>query len=63
MTNQEIFYIINALKEIVDNIDDWQNDYDYDIHKNEFFHKSYNGNLDEQIKGWFNLSCGEKVTN
>ncbi len=63
MTNEEIFYIINALKEIVDNIDDWQTDYDYDIHKNEFFHKSYNGNLDEQIKGWFNLSCGEKVTN
>ncbi len=63
MTNEEIFYIINALKEILDNINDWQTDYDYDIHKNEFFHKSYNGNLDEQIKGWFNLSCGEKVTN
>ncbi len=63
MTNEEIFYIINAIKEIVDNINDWQTDYDYDIQKNEFFHKSYNGNLSEQINGWFNLSGGEKVTN
>ena len=63
MTNEEIFYIINAIKEIVDNINDWQTDYDYDIHKNEFFHKSYNGNLSEQINGWFNLSGEEKVTN
>jgi selenocysteine lyase/cysteine desulfurase len=63
MTNEEIFYVINAVKEIVDNINDWQTDYDYDIHKNEFFHKSYNGNLNEQIKEWFNLSGGEKVTN
>jgi selenocysteine lyase/cysteine desulfurase len=63
MTNEEIFFIINAIKEIVENIKDWQTDYDYDIQKNEFFHKSYNGNLNEQIKGWFNLSGGEKVTN
>jgi len=63
MTNEEIIYIIKAIKEIVDNINDWQTDYDYDIQKNEFFHKSYNGNLSEQIKGWFNLSSGEKVTN
>ena len=63
MTNEEIFYIINAIKEIVDNINDWQTDYDYDIQKNEFFHKSYNGNLSEQINGWFNLSGEEKVTN
>jgi selenocysteine lyase/cysteine desulfurase len=62
MTNEEIFYIINAIKEIVDNINDWQSDYDYDIHKNVFFHKSYNGNLNEQINEWFNLSGGEKVT-
>jgi selenocysteine lyase/cysteine desulfurase len=63
MTNDELFYIINAIKEVVDNINEWQTDYDYDVQKNEFFHKSYNGNLKEQIKGWFNLSSGEKVTN
>ncbi|MFC2094294.1 aminotransferase class V-fold PLP-dependent enzyme [Bacteroidota bacterium] len=63
MTTEEIYYIINAIKEIVDNINEWQADYDYDVQKNEFFHKSYNGNLNEQIKGWFNLSSEEKVTN
>ncbi len=63
MTNEEIFYITNAIKAIGNNINDWQSDYDYDIHKNEFFHKSYNGNLNEKIKGWFNLSGEEKITN
>ena len=63
MTNEEIYYIINALQKIVGNIKEWQTDYDYDVHKNEFFHKSYNGNLNEQIRGWFNLSGEKKVAN
>jgi len=62
MSNEEIFYIINGIREIVNNINEWQTDYDYDAHKNEFFHKSYNGNLNEQIKGWFNMSGVKKVT-
>ena len=63
MTNDELFFIVKALKEIVDNINKWQIDYEYDIQKNEFFHKSYNGNMNEQIRGWFNLSSEKKVTN
>jgi selenocysteine lyase/cysteine desulfurase len=63
MTNKELLYIIDAIKEVVDNINKWQSDYDYDVHKNEFFHKSYNGNLNEQIREWFNLSSEKKVAN
>ena len=63
MTNEELSYIINAIKDVVDSINEWQTDYDYDVHKNEFFHKLYNGNLNEQIRGWFNLSSEKRVTN
>ncbi|MCH7516750.1 MAG: aminotransferase class V-fold PLP-dependent enzyme, partial [Bacteroidetes bacterium] len=56
MTNDEIYFIINAIKEIVENIENWQSDYDYDLHKNEFFHIADDGNQSEIIKEWFNLS-------
>jgi hypothetical protein len=40
----------------VTNVKQWENDYEYDIHTNEFFHKSgFNGTLD-MIKDWFDLS-------
>ncbi len=56
MTNDEIYFIINAIKEIVENIENWQRDYAYDLHKNEFFHISDSGNQYEMIREWFNLS-------
>ncbi|MCH7771348.1 MAG: selenocysteine lyase, partial [Bacteroidetes bacterium] len=56
MTNDEIYFIINAIKEIVENIENCQSDYDYDLHKNEFFHIAAYGNQSEIIKEWFNLS-------
>jgi hypothetical protein len=61
MTNEELYLITNALKEIVTNIDRWQKDYTYDIHKNEFFHISMNGSEKERVKSWFDLSQKESV--
>jgi len=61
MTNDELYLIINALKEIVANIDKWEKDYTYDIHKNEFFHISMNGSEKERVKSWFDLSQKESV--
>jgi hypothetical protein len=29
MTNEELYLITNAVKEIVENIDEWKNDYIY----------------------------------
>jgi selenocysteine lyase/cysteine desulfurase len=63
MTNEEIYFITNAINEIVKNIDTWQNDYAYDLHKNEFFHVADNEDKSEKVKGWFNLSLDEKVNN
>ena len=36
MTNEELYLITKALREIVENIDKWQKDYTYDIYKNEY---------------------------
>jgi len=61
MTNDEIYFIINAIKEIVENIENWQSDYAYDLHKNEFFHISDSGNQSEMIREWFNLSDDKHI--
>ncbi len=51
MKNAEVYYITNAIKEIVLNINDWKKDYCYDNIKNEFFHKKFNDTQD--VKKWF----------
>jgi len=37
MTDDELNLIIDALKQIVENIEEWKKDYTYDQHKNEYF--------------------------
>lgn len=54
MTNKELDEIIYAVGEIVKNIDNWQKDYEYDPHMNEFYHK--NGYEKESIYRMFELS-------
>lgn len=39
MTNEELYYLINAIKEIIKNVDEWKEDYDYIPSKNEFVNK------------------------
>lgn len=36
MTNDELYFVINGIKEIVANIDEWEKDYKYLVSKNEF---------------------------
>jgi selenocysteine lyase/cysteine desulfurase len=52
MTNEELLNTIGAIKEIVENISEWEKDYEYVVSKNEFYHK--NGeNLDITVCEWF----------
>ncbi|OIJ15551.1 selenocysteine lyase [Anaerobacillus arseniciselenatis] len=51
MTNTEVYYITNAIKEITLNISKWKHDYRYDKAKNEFFHKHFTDIHD--VKKWF----------
>ncbi len=56
MTNLELYFIIDAIKEIVQNINKWKDEYRYVASKNEFFHNSSNSHEKEKIKSSFNLT-------
>jgi selenocysteine lyase/cysteine desulfurase len=55
LTNNEIYFITDAIKKIIKNIKDWEKDYIYSSEKNEFYHVSANGKEEENIKEWFSL--------
>jgi selenocysteine lyase/cysteine desulfurase len=61
MTEEELYLITNAIAETVKNIEIWQNDYSYDINKNEYFHISLDGKEKDRVKSWFDLSQKESV--
>ncbi|MCX7611382.1 MAG: aminotransferase class V-fold PLP-dependent enzyme [Ignavibacterium sp.] len=54
MTNDELYFIIDAISQIVKNIDKWEKDYYYDKSKNEFYNKNQSRSELEKIKEWFN---------
>ncbi len=55
LTDEEIVYFAGAVREIVANIDEWEKDYTYDKHTNEFTHYSDKGEKKEWVKTWFEL--------
>lgn len=55
MTEEELLTIIEAIGEIVRNIDSWQKDYKYDPHINEYYHK--NRYQKESIYKMFDLNA------
>jgi len=61
MTDDELQYMLDAIKEIVKNIDKWQADYDYIVDKNEFYHISGDGKYAEKVKNWFKLTDNELI--
>ncbi|WP_372937985.1 aminotransferase class V-fold PLP-dependent enzyme [Seonamhaeicola sp.] len=55
MTNEEINFICNAIKQVAENHSEWSKDYQYYALKNEFVHKA-NLIIEKEItKSWFNL--------
>lgn len=54
-TNQEVRLIVNALTLIEKHVHEWQNDYRYDPHSNEYHHRSENGAWEKMTKEWFNI--------
>ena len=55
MTNQEVYDFADALKQIIKNKDNWENDYIYDKNKNEYFHKDNPSTLLNEVKDWFKI--------
>ncbi|XMO88455.1 aminotransferase class V-fold PLP-dependent enzyme [Algibacter sp. AS12] len=55
MTNDEISFICDAIKQVAEHFETWGTDYKYDAVKNEFVHKK-NHSVEEQItQNWFSL--------
>jgi selenocysteine lyase/cysteine desulfurase len=56
MTNEELFFITNAIKETAEKADLWKNDYCYNNHTNEFLHCSSSNKSNTQYTEWFDLA-------
>jgi selenocysteine lyase/cysteine desulfurase len=55
ISDDEVLYFVNAVKEIAANFREWKKDYIYSPKKNEFEHRSQPGNHDAWIEEWFKL--------
>ena len=55
MTDDELLYITDAIKQTVDNAEEWQKDYSYDKRTNEFIHRKFNERSISDYSHWFNL--------
>jgi len=55
MTDEEVDYFLKAVAEIVKNAGEWEKDYTYDKHTNEFTHKDDRGEKKEIVHSWFEL--------
>ena len=53
MKDKEIRYFIESLKAIINNISDWEKDYIYLNHKNEFIHRDHIDLSPANIPEWF----------
>lgn len=53
MTDDELLFIINAIKEVTANASEWEKDYIYDIHTNEFQHRNHIYSERSDYSRWF----------
>lgn len=55
MTNEELYFIIDAIAQIKKNIAEWEKDYIYDKHCNEFRHFKLPIDNTYKVKQWFDF--------
>jgi selenocysteine lyase/cysteine desulfurase len=55
MTNEELYFTIDAIKQINENQSKWAKDYIYNKHTNEFHHKSEPNSSVIRLRHWFNI--------
>ncbi len=53
MTDEEIISITNAIEKLIQHIDNWSKDYQFDKHKGEYFHKFYPRKEEKDFRHWF----------
>ncbi|MCF6365701.1 MAG: aminotransferase class V-fold PLP-dependent enzyme [Bacteroidales bacterium] len=55
MTDAELDFILDAIKQIVTNIKKWEKDYKFDKSVGEFFHKDVKRKVPEAFDSWFEV--------
>jgi len=55
ITNKEVAFICDSLKELCANIEEWSSDYEYDHEKNDYVHTANRSLEQELIKDWFSI--------
>ena len=55
MTDSELLFITDAIRQTVENVADWQKDYCYDRHTNEFNHCNFSRKESELYVDWFKV--------
>ncbi|MCD4746262.1 MAG: aminotransferase class V-fold PLP-dependent enzyme [Bacteroidales bacterium] len=55
MTDNEVYYIVDAIKQIAENYKDWEKDYIYNKQINEFRHKNEPEDKTIRVVEWFKL--------
>jgi selenocysteine lyase/cysteine desulfurase len=56
MNNDELFFILDAIRQTVENAERWKKDYCYDRHTNEFQHCNFHENNSTDLTHWFTLT-------
>ncbi|MCD4793461.1 MAG: aminotransferase class V-fold PLP-dependent enzyme [Bacteroidales bacterium] len=55
MTDKELDFILDAIKQVIENIKDWEKDYVFDKGVGEFFHKDVPRLKPEDFNAWFDV--------
>lgn len=54
ITNEEVLYVCESIKQVAENYQEWEKDYDYNAVKNEFIHKTAKPIEPIIVNNWFN---------
>ena len=53
ITNKEVLFVCESIKQVAENWKEWGKDYDYNTVKNEFIHKTVNSIEKSLVNKWF----------
>ena len=55
MTNEELLFICDAVKQVAQNYQEWQKDYKYNSSSNEFENVIIGEDIEKEVQKWFEL--------
>ena len=56
MNDDELLFITDAIRQTVENAEEWQKEYCYDRHTNEFHNCKYPNQQSTDLSHWFKLN-------